>query len=308
MHEDWLELLGDLVLVALFLKMGDIFKYCGAVSWTGIWEEFNEYMAVLNTSQDMTGFINRYQSADLVRFATLSSIIFGMVVMTFNVNETSHHGATACQPEYSYSLGFDIGFLITRAFYSVLLVQVAIYIPQARPAALTDLTCRLIIIVFVALVHLVARDSHGSWVYSVINFFEISAYLCRSALAAQIDTWLSFLTTQAPGRIMLTVSHLDARLNILVMLTLGEGVIQLLIQPPSKYALWSHYLFMLGGFVVCFGLALQYFDSVPHDVSQHVLSKSMALVFVHRYVLALLYFCLFLVGVSFKILSYTYVS
>merc|ERR1712185_279245 len=113
------------------MSLGDFLLNCG-VQGSFLVNIFVLYLLILTGSQEMSLFMYRYKSKDLVRLILLSGMIFGNVMMAFNLNDGSKNGKQQCKNIAAYVLGFDMGYIVSRAFYSLLSLTVVMYVPEAK--------------------------------------------------------------------------------------------------------------------------------------------------------------------------------
>jgi len=85
-HELWQELFFDLFYVALFLKLGNIIKYCG-YDFDQISSVFATYLIAYLTFYQMSMYINRFFTEDLVHKLFFLGVNFGLFMMILNVND-----------------------------------------------------------------------------------------------------------------------------------------------------------------------------------------------------------------------------
>lgn len=116
-----------------------------------------------------------------------------------------------------------------------------------------------------------------------------------------VGKWLS-----QNGYYTLHISHAGARFNIMVMITLGEGMIQLLYETLDQDHIFEHISLSVTGFLILYGLALMYFEAQPHQIQDHFLRRSTARSYIAEVVYPLLYFALFLSGIAFKLAVYLF--
>merc|ERR1712187_281666 len=111
-------------------------------------------------------------------------------------------------------------------------------------------------------------------------------------------TWV-----QAKGFAWPNLGHASTRTGIAVMISLGEAVLQILIADFPVESFVLHVRFGLMAFLICYCVAMQYFDAQP-DTQQY---RRMRLKHKRRDVIVrilqpVLLFSVFLVGVGFKLL------
>jgi len=99
------------------------------------------------------------------------------------------------------------------------------------------------------------------------------------------------------------LAHASARTGIAAMISLGEAVLQILIADFSPDSFQIHVRFALLAFMICFCIAMQFFDAQPDaDEYRRMRKKHKRRDIIARIVQPVLLFSLFLVGVSFKVL------
>merc|ERR1711894_162047 len=86
-HEDWKELLQDLVVVAMLLKLGSTLKYCGD-SPEDFWSVANIFIAVWFNSYYLDDYVNKINSDDSFRNIMLFGMILGTFVTTMAIQDS----------------------------------------------------------------------------------------------------------------------------------------------------------------------------------------------------------------------------
>ena len=132
-HENWQELFFDLFYVALFLKLGDIFKYCGLKSSVMAVSFFIFFVSWLS-SLHVNNYVNRFYSEDLVHKLFFFLQHAGLFIMILNVNETNEHSDKKyhCNQDNNYVNGWAIGYCITRLGLVTMYGVAMIYHKKAR--------------------------------------------------------------------------------------------------------------------------------------------------------------------------------
>lgn len=250
----------------------------------------------------MSLYLNRYISQDLFRVVMLVGCIGGVFMTTLAMNDTSHHGDHRCHWTAEYKFIFNLGLLIAYISVAVLQFQGAYF--EERSWRFSFVVGIFLLVASVLCAFQMIFSETNIYAREIINLLDILLL----GNFGPVFTWM----TQGK-QLMVHIGHMSARLGIYVMITLGESVIQLLhetltLNPDDSWQVWRHSGFSFGAFLVCVGLALEYFDTQPHDIEENVFHKSLPRARFTVLAHIGLYFTLFLVGVALKILLYFYVN
>merc|ERR1712048_1300217 len=99
------------------------------------------------------------------------------------------------------------------------------------------------------------------------------------------------------------MGHASTRTGIAVMISLGEAVLQILVADFPLDSFFVHVRFALMAFLICYCIAMQYFDAQPDpDQYRRMRMRHKRRDVIARLLQPMLIFSLFLVGVGFKLL------
>lgn len=289
MHEDWLELLTDLLFVAFYMKLSGGMADVGWAGGTSLFFSFVVFWNMNTANVSMTQWINMYAGGGLVRLLLLGLIPLGFTI-SLSFLDAGHVAEDAA--------GFTTGFVITRIALAVLRLNGWLWNRDMGSSqlivAVTHLAAAIVVISGTAMstATLAVLSQH-----LVAAAVELAGYL---VILPCSPFWKA--PKRAPG---MNIGHFQGRMGIAIMVALGESIIQILnVEVHEVGDLWRNAL-SLGGFSVAFNIALIYFDSLPHNIAQHVLRKSWRRSVIWRYIFPLLIFSIFIIGFCFEVILST---
>mmetsp|Transcript_19082 Transcript_19082/g.41071 ORF Transcript_19082/g.41071 Transcript_19082/m.41071 type:complete len:758 (-) Transcript_19082:76-2349(-) len=297
LHEDWLELFTDLMLVAFYMRLSAGFALAGWQHGLALLACFISFWNLFHGMYAMTTFINMFDSDCLARLVFLSLIPLGICISVLNVkvDEETH------VPDTDTVLGFAVGFALQRVGLAILYLQVWWSVSgMGSVPAIIGFGFAFSIFISEA-----ARwFTTDPWCLTGAHFLVALNELLSKALAIRRQkgqaSCLRFLKP-ATRNVGVHIGHIQARTGIAVMVALGESIIQLLnSQYHEGFEEWRLH-FTLGGFLLTFALAMIYFDSQPHSIEGHVLRLSSNRAITHRFVFPFLIFSIWVIGAAFEL-------
>jgi len=293
-HEDWVELLGDLIIVAAFVNLGTCLAYGGPQVLFPIVVMF---LAVVKAPDVMSQYINRFECRGLVHLLVFSVVLFGTFMMALSINDTTHHGHQEWYMPREYVMTFMLGFAVSRFGLIVLMLMAAVCAPAARRAQGLQAVCFSISLCGAVFGTCFLEESE------IAVGIVYAACILMEMVSTEIFMFSPTKWVKANGFAWPNLAHASARTGIAAMISLGEAVLQILIADFSPESFQIHVRFALLAFMICYCIAMQFFDAQPdaHEY-QRMRKKYKRRDIIARIVQPVLLFSLFLVGVSFKVL------
>lgn len=338
MHEDWLELVGDLIFVACLYKLGNTAKYCG---WNGLLATIPIFFTVWRGLLWITQYVNGIDTDDILRLLQIAMVLLGTFIMVLNINDGSEEGYQQCVVHDLYAYGFLVGYVVSRLAVISLYVVAYINICDRR-----EFILRFIVTVGVAAVVATA------WTV-LAPVVPLSAFINGGGSGSDEDEWqtlagsasgpvpapapgedeyvlarpglllagyaLCFVIEQAnfieialarcgvfnpPRFILLHIAHWVERRNVFFMICIGESMMALLVEQLSLSSFSRTKNFQCLSFLICFGIALLNYNTQPHKIDCHVIRVSGRRAMLQNYSYWFLNYFAFLVGVGLKLELY----
>ncbi|CAE7843400.1 unnamed protein product [Symbiodinium microadriaticum] len=245
-HEHWIELFNDLIMVAMLSNLSHIFEIGGNtvtnhVSMIVLW------IIMIQSLHSVSFVVNLWNMDDLFTLFCCFGTTLGSVWMAAAVKSDVHPPCTAAWVDTPrYVQRFDRGALISQVSQFALYAQAAIFNPNARDHVAVMLTANICI----ALV-IVFMTAHEKYVI-VAAFCASSYFIC----------W-KFTTVME----LLDLQHLRGRADLMVLVSLGEWVITCIIREIDVVSLISQTSLDLM-------LAAEYFNTKQHGDESHDLALS----------------------------------
>jgi low temperature requirement protein LtrA len=287
------ELLGDLIIVAALVNLGETLSYGGPQL---LYPVLVIFFAVLNATTMMSQYINRFESHGLVHLLVFSFVLLGVFLMVLSINDTTHHGLTEWSLPRAYMISFVIGFAISRLGLVLLMLAAAACVPAARRAQGLQAVC-LAVSLTIAILGTALTESPAalSIVYSACIALEL---VSTELLMFSPSKWV-----RGRGFAWPNLGHATTRTGIAVMISLGESVLQILVADFPTDSFTTHVRFALMAFIICYCLAMQYFDSQPNpEQYRRMRARHKRRDVGARLIQPFLLHSIFLVGVAFKLL------
>merc|ERR1712048_180579 len=255
------------------------------------------FVSVVKAPEVMSQYINRFECRGLVHCLLFYVVLFGTFLMTLSINDTTDHGNHKWHLPHQYALAFMIGFAVSRFGLVVLMLMAVACVPAARRAQGLQAVSFLMSVCGATLgtIFLEGNPLALMFVYIACMAVEMVSTEC---FMFSPNKWV-----KAKGFAWPNLHHASARTGITVMISLGEAVLQILIADFPLESFVLHVRFGLMAFLICYCVAMQYFDAQP-DTQQY---RRMRLKHKRRDVIVrilqpVLLFSVFLVGVGFKLL------
>eukprot|EP00930_Biecheleria_cincta_P085211 TRINITY_DN74618_c0_g1_i1.p1 TRINITY_DN74618_c0_g1~~TRINITY_DN74618_c0_g1_i1.p1 ORF type:complete len:566 (+),score=74.57 TRINITY_DN74618_c0_g1_i1:31-1698(+) len=297
-NEHWLELLNDLILVAFFSNLGHVLVG-GGPYFSNIWMVMQLFSCVVDSTFFVSFYTNICVIDDALSLFLLLVVTSGSCLMADATYLAEHY------PCFS-PFGIKANDYVDEFYIGLCISSVGRFVMQLRLAY--------------------SRNTFAFWVaaalFGVCCLIAVLAVVLSGGLRIHVfgpapEHWnfkgentliVTSITFLSVGRIiviildpavvgLLNTSHFHNRWGILVLISLGEWVIQVVC---SRISIWD-LDFVFSQLFLCFGIALQYFNTRPHSISEDGLkknpAKACALVFMH-FILA---FFLFFTGSSIDV-------
>mmetsp|Transcript_8045 Transcript_8045/g.18796 ORF Transcript_8045/g.18796 Transcript_8045/m.18796 type:complete len:514 (-) Transcript_8045:56-1597(-) len=218
LHEHWIELFNDLVMVAMLSNLSHLFEAGGRkvtnhAMITALW------VIMLQSMQFVTFAINLWSIDDLFQLVCCFCVTLGTVLMAASVKSGVHPPCTAqWYKSPTYVQRFDMGVLVSQISQIVFALQAALFDAPARNIVAIMLTCSCGEVLCI-----MCLDGFAKY------------FVCATIVAmAYVVSWKFTNAIE-----LLDLPHLRGRADLMVLVSLGEWVITTILKNMTWQSLVS---------------------------------------------------------------------
>lgn len=298
-EEDWVEVFIDLIYVACLIQLGKALSYCG-YTFENIIGAVSCLILLLSCRMGMDEFANRFAPKNILfRFIYLCYTI-AVSVISLNISLLTLSGdGDMCIHEnvkpISY-LGFITGLFVCRGIiFGLNFITVyqypELYLQLKRKFIYFAGSLILIVAYYITLAAYYSDDNGPK----IFKYFLLGI-LCYEYIASSLGDIAYLLyryyfndKSKLVYIVPINLTIVQGRMGAIILIMLGEGVIQLLSTLPNLHYASDVYAYLIGGVGIAFTLAMDYFEFVTkHDLTHHAARENMI-----RYNITCIYYFIF---------------